>query len=101
MRPCHKSSIPKIARATHTIILALRPGLAVTAPSNENKMSDGGRERSSLGVEVWKSSYERDAERSDVRSIAWFDVLLLRSLTMRPPLNVIHVRSGRNTVHSG
>ena len=23
---------------------------------NENKMSDGGRERASLGVEVWKSS---------------------------------------------
>src|SRR4051812_16546673 len=25
-------------------------------PSNENKMSDGGRERASLGAEVWKSS---------------------------------------------
>ncbi len=24
-------------------------------PSNENKMSDGGRERESIGVEVWKS----------------------------------------------
>jgi len=23
---------------------------------NENKMSDGGRDRASLGVEVWKSS---------------------------------------------
>ena len=26
------------------------------ASSNENKMSDGGRERASLGVERWKSS---------------------------------------------
>jgi len=24
-------------------------------PSNENKMSDGGRERASLGVKMWKS----------------------------------------------
>ncbi len=27
-----------------------------TRAPNENKMSDGGRERASLGVEVWKSS---------------------------------------------
>ena len=26
------------------------------SPSNENKMSDGGRGRASLGVKVWKSS---------------------------------------------
>ena len=38
--------------------------------SNENKMSDGGRGRVSLGVEVWKSSQKWIAERSDVRSIA-------------------------------
>jgi hypothetical protein len=33
--------------------------------SNENKMSDGGRGRPSLGVEVWKSSqkWERTAVR--------------------------------------
>jgi len=33
-------------------------------------MSDGGRERASLGVEVWKSSQNRSAQRSAVRSIA-------------------------------
>jgi hypothetical protein len=44
--------------------------------SNENKMSDGGRERASLGVNVWKSSQNVDAERSVVRSIAWLDVAL-------------------------
>ena len=38
---------------------------------NENKMSDGGRERASLGVEVWKSSQNLSAQRSAVRSIAW------------------------------
>ena len=41
--------------------------------SNENKMSDGGRERASLGVEVWKSSQNVNAQRSAVRSIAWLD----------------------------
>src|SRR4030081_3774502 len=41
--------------------------------SNENKMSDGGRGRSSLKVETWKSSQDVDVERSDVRSIAWLD----------------------------
>ena len=43
--------------------------------SNENKMSDGGRERASLGVEVWKSSQKWSAQRSAVRSIAWLDAL--------------------------
>src|SRR5438552_18968008 len=38
---------------------------------NENKMSDGGRERTSLGVEVWKSSQKWSVRRSAVRSIAW------------------------------
>src|SRR5437764_13098379 len=36
--------------------------------SNENKMSDDGRIRASLGVEVWKSSQKWSAQRSDVRS---------------------------------
>src|SRR4051812_160666 len=40
---------------------------------NENKMSDGGRARASLGVEVWKSSQKLSVQRSDVRSIAWLD----------------------------
>ena len=34
-------------------------------------MSDGGRERGSLGVGVWKSSQKWSARRSAVRSIAW------------------------------
>ena len=41
--------------------------------SNENKMSDGWRERASLGVEVWKSSQKWRARRPAVRSIAWLD----------------------------
>ena len=43
---------------------------------NENKMSDGGRQRASLGVEVWKSSQMLNAERSAVRSIAWLDAFV-------------------------
>jgi hypothetical protein len=39
--------------------------------SNENKMSEGGRGRASLGVFVWKSSHRWSAQRSAVRSIAW------------------------------
>src|SRR5882724_1282265 len=39
--------------------------------SNENKMSDGGRERASLEIEVWKSSQKWSVQRSAVRSIAW------------------------------
>src|SRR2546423_3195768 len=42
-------------------------------PSNENKMSDGGRGRALLGVEVWKSSQKWSAQRSAVRSIARLD----------------------------
>ena len=37
-------------------------------------MSDGGRGRASLGVEVWKSSQRWSVQRSAVRSIAWLDV---------------------------
>jgi hypothetical protein len=36
-------------------------------------MSDGGRGRASLGMEVLKSSQDWDAKRSAVRSIAWLD----------------------------
>jgi len=43
---------------------------------NENKMSDGGRKRASLGVELWKSSQKSSVWRSDVRSIAWLGVLV-------------------------
>jgi hypothetical protein len=38
-------------------------------------MSDGERNRASLGVEVAKSFQNVDGERSVVRSIAWLDVL--------------------------
>jgi hypothetical protein len=37
-------------------------------------MSDGGRERASLVVKVWKSSQEWSVQRSAVRSIAWLGV---------------------------
>src|SRR6476646_8318771 len=45
--------------------------IKMVSPSNENKMSDGGRERASLGVKVWKSSQKWSVRRSAVRSIAW------------------------------
>ena len=48
-------------------------GIALDRP-NENKMSDGGRGRASLGVKVLKSSQKSGAQRSAVRSIAWLDV---------------------------
>jgi len=38
--------------------------------SNENKMSDGGRGRASIGVGVWESSQKWSVQRSAVRSIA-------------------------------
>jgi hypothetical protein len=37
-------------------------------------MSDGGRERASLGMEVWKSSQKWSVQRSVVRSIAWLEL---------------------------
>ena|ERR1051326_4554873 len=36
-------------------------------------MSDGGRDRASVGVEVWKSSQKWSVRPSAVRSIAWLD----------------------------
>ena len=53
--------------------MALRSGVRKTFAPNENKMSDGGRGRASLGVEVWKSFEKWSAQRSAVRSIAWLD----------------------------
>ena len=44
-----------------------------TNSPNENKMSDGGRGRASLGVEGWKSSQKWSVRRSAVRSIVWLD----------------------------
>jgi hypothetical protein len=34
-------------------------------------MSDGGRDRASLGVKVWKSSQKWSVRRFAVRSISW------------------------------
>ena len=48
-----------------------RMSAAIGIRSNENKMSDGGRGRASLAVEVWKSSQKWSVQRSAVRSIAW------------------------------
>jgi hypothetical protein len=39
-------------------------------------MSDGGRNRASLGTEVWKSSQKWSVQRSVVRSIAWLGLLV-------------------------
>src|SRR6266480_414753 len=36
-------------------------------------MSDGGRDRASVGMKVWKSSQERSVRRSAVRSMGWLD----------------------------
>jgi hypothetical protein len=36
-------------------------------------MSDGGRDRASLAVGMWKSSQKWNVQRSAVRSIAWLD----------------------------
>ena len=44
---------------------------------NENKMSDGGRERGLLGVEGWKSFQKWSVQRSAVRSIAWLGLTSL------------------------
>src|ERR1051326_8625266 len=45
--------------------------MAHVISSNENKVSDGGRAGSSLGVELSKSSQKLSVQRSAVRSIAW------------------------------
>jgi hypothetical protein len=50
-----------------------------TSASNENKMSDDGRERALLGVGVWKSSQKWSVQRSAVRSIAWLGFIGLLS----------------------
>src|SRR5205807_8082455 len=47
--------------------------------SNENKMSDGGRDRVPLAMGVWKSSQKWGAQRSSVRSIAWLGLWAAKS----------------------
>ena len=53
-------------------------GAAIVFGPNENKMSDGGRDRASLGVEMWKSSQKWSVQRSAVRSIAWLGLLVVK-----------------------
>jgi len=55
-------------RHQHPRIYTIR--ISARHRSNENKMSDGGRNRASLGVGVWKSSQKWSVQRSAVRSIA-------------------------------
>src|SRR5207237_5687418 len=66
------AAVAMMAEASNTVRMERR-GIMV-AP-NENKMSDGGRGRVSVGVEVWKSSQMLGAQRSAVRSIAWLGLL--------------------------
>jgi hypothetical protein len=56
--------------------------MELRSSSNETKMSDGGRERVSLGLEVWKSSQKWSVRRSAVRSIAWLDDLPMIELKL-------------------
>ena len=59
--------------------------------SNENKMSDGGRGRASLGVEGWKSSQKWSVQRSAVRSIAWLgDVRCIQDLPTENSQHLMH-----------
>ena len=59
-------------------------------PSNENKMSDGGRGRASLGVEVWKSSQKWSVQRSAVRSIAWLGLFRVAKFLLQACPTVVH-----------
>ena len=43
-------------------------------------MSDGGRERASVGVRMWKSSQKWSVQRSAVRSVAWLGVAVILEL---------------------
>src|SRR5262249_61960986 len=61
-------------------------------------MSDGGRGRRSLGMEVWESSQKWSARRSVVRSIAWLGVGIpvVASLCIR-----LHVGDGITDASAG
>jgi len=50
-------------------------------------MSDGGRERASLGVKEWKSFQKWSVQRSAVRSIPW----LGRSTFIAPDSPAVHL----------
>jgi hypothetical protein len=60
---------------------------------NENKMSDGGQGRASLGMEVWKSSQKWSVQRSAVRSIAWLGLRDIRPHVIIEQHKIIFRRS--------
>ena len=60
--------------------------------SNENKMSDGGRDRASIGAKVWKSSQKWSAQRSAVRSIAWLDDFVASEKALNMLKNIVRYR---------
>ena len=41
-------------------------------------MSDGGRDRASIGMDVWKSCQKWRVRRSAVRSIAWLGFVIAK-----------------------
>ena len=57
-------------------------------------MSDGGRDRASLGVEVWKSSQKWSARRSAVRSIAWLDLVVFGKIIVPELVKPDFLRTG-------
>src|SRR5205085_6825332 len=70
--------------------------------SNENKMSDGGRGRALLGLEVWKSSQkgERSAvRRSPHRMVRPFSCLVLAKRRPDPPRQLLAI-AGQSTCAS-
>ena len=63
-------------------------------------MSDGGRGRVSLGVEMWMSSQKWSVERSAVRSIAWLDlVAVVNDTTSNQPINLPSDKTGNEIEH--
>ena len=61
-------------------------------------MSDGGRERASLGVEVQKSSQKWSVQRSAVRSIAWLGAL--RGIGVRLRAKELHTETNESRLHT-
>jgi hypothetical protein len=64
-------------------------------------MSDGGRDRASLGVEGWKSSQEWSVQRSAVRSIAWLGLIeWLKCMDERGKASLIGLKSERKAIRA-
>src|SRR6266550_8368270 len=92
----YASNRPNAAKSAAPPNLLLRV-LSRDMASNENKMSDGGRGRASLGVKVWKSSQKWSVRRSAVRSIAWLGLFgwLLRNADLENVSNRMTDQRGR------